>query len=69
MPLISRFLGKDEFMILIARKEEEAAVQNLGTNLLWAFVNGGISLTLVLLGGFFAGLTLAYAITPFCYQY
>ena len=58
MPLISRSLGKDDFMTLVVREE---GVQNLGADLLWILINGGISLVLVLLGGFFAGLTLAYA--------
>lgn len=63
MPLVSRFLGKDDIMTLAVRGE---GVQNLGTDLMWVFVNGGISLVLVLLGGFFAGLTLAY-VGPICY--
>jgi hypothetical protein len=62
MPLISRFLDNDDFMMLVAREDE---LQNLRTDLLWVVVNGGISLILVLLGGFFAGLTLAYAPLPF----
>ena len=57
MPLISRLLGKDDFMTLVVREEE---LQNLSTDLLWDILNACISVVLVLLGGFFAGLTLAY---------
>ena len=56
MPLLPRVLEKDDFMTLAVRGE---APHNLGPALFWGFINGGISLVLVLLGGFFAGLTLA----------
>jgi hypothetical protein len=61
MPLISRILENEDFMTLGVRKE---AVKTVGTSLLWILINGGISLALVLLGGFFAGLTLAYVQPP-----
>lgn len=60
MPLIPRSLDNHDFMTLAVR---DRWVKTLGTDLLWGLVNGGISMALVLLGGFFAGLTLAY-VTP-----
>ena len=62
MPLILRALERNgDFMTLVGRDE---GVKNIGTDLLWVLINGGISLVLVLLGGFFAGLTLAYVYLP-----
>jgi hypothetical protein len=65
MPLTSRFLSNDDFMTLGSRDE---GVKSVGTDMLWVFINGCISLVLVLLGGFFAGLTLAY-VHPFSHTF
>jgi hypothetical protein len=59
MPLYSRLLGQDDFMTLVGRGDG-VNTRNVGAEVFVAVVNGGISLVLVLLGGFFAGLTLAY---------
>jgi hypothetical protein len=57
MPLISQLFRRNESVGLDVRG---GPLPNFGADLLWVFVNAGLSVVLVLLGGFFAGLTLAY---------
>jgi hypothetical protein len=66
MPLVSTLLAKDGFKTLDVRED---GVKDLGSHLLFGFLNGGISLILVLLGGFFAGLTLAYGYSHYYFWY
>jgi hypothetical protein len=55
MPHVSPILQRDPLVFQVRDDE----VLDKAANFTWFLINGGLSVVLVLLGGFFAGLTLA----------